>query len=72
MSKEATNVELDNNMIEVTVGEIIADPENAKTIIPPKASGRKDSPENEETVVIKLGGKWPPERDADKAFEPGE
>jgi len=72
MSKESTNVELDNNMIEVVVGELITDPENTKTIIPPEANGKKDSPEKEETVVIKLSGKWPPEKESDKGFEFGE
>lgn len=59
MSKESTNVELDNE-IEVIVGEVVTDPEKQETIIPPEASGKKDSPEHEEVVEIKLSGKWPP------------
>lgn len=60
MSKESTNVELEP--IEVVGGEIITDTQR-ETQIPPKGQLKIESPENEETVTIKLGGKWPPEKD---------
>lgn len=78
MSRESTNVDT-NNMIEVVAGEVIADPENAKTIIPPNTSIEKDSPEEEEQLVIKLNGpEWPPrdnpseKTNSDEGMEPGE
>ena len=62
MSRESTNVEA----IIVVGGEVISDPENEKTIIPPTKSVEKDSPEEEEVLTIKLEGKWPPEKSNNK------
>lgn len=63
MSKESTNVEL--KPITVVGGEVITDTERT-TDIPPKGKLNKDSdPKEQETVVIKLGGKWPPEKATD-------
>lgn len=62
MSRESTNVEA----ITVVGGEVISDPENEKTIIPPTKSVEKNSPEEEEVLTIKLEGKWPPEKSNNK------
>lgn len=62
MSRESTNVEA----ITVVGGEVISDPENEKTIIPPTKSVKKDSPEEEKVLTIKLEGKWPPEKSNNK------
>lgn len=58
MKKESTNVELEP--ITIVGGEVIADPSKEKTTIPPTGQLKIDSPEKEETVVINLGGEWPP------------
>lgn len=58
MKKESTNVELDP--ITVVGGEVIADPEQEKTTIPPKGQLEIDSSEKEEKVIINLSGEWPP------------
>lgn len=62
MSRKSTNVEA----ITVVGGEVISNPENKKTIIPPTKSVEKDSPEEEEVLTIKLEGKWPPEKSNNK------
>ena len=62
MNRESTNVDA----ITVVGGEVISDPNNDKTIIPPTKSVEKDSPEEEEVLTIKLEGKWPPEKSNNK------
>ncbi len=57
MSKESTNVELEP--ITVVGGEVITDAEKT-TEIPPKGKLNIVSSKENETVVIKLGGEWPP------------
>ena len=68
MNRESTNVDA----ITVVGGEVISDPNNDKTIIPPTKSVEKDSPEEEEVLTIKLAGKWPPEKDNNKGKEEDE
>lgn len=68
MNRESTNVDA----ITVVGGEVISDPNNDKTIIPPTKSVEKDSPKEDEVLTIKLEGKWPPEKDNNKGKEEDE
>lgn len=65
MNRESTNVDA----ITVVGGEVISDPNNDKTIIPPTKSVKKDSPGKEEVFIIELKGNWPPEKDNNKGKE---
>ena len=48
MNRESTNVDA----ITVVGGEVISDPNNDKTIIPPTKSVEKDSPEEEDRKSV--------------------
>ena len=68
MNRESTNVDA----ITVVGGEVISDPNNDKTIIPPTKSVEKNSPEGEPVLTINLEGRWLPEKDNNKGKEEDE